>query len=155
MSDIFNLAKEYGATTILDCSQTAELVELDLRKCKSDFTVFSGHKTLYAPFGTAGFIMNNSINIKPLIIYGDTGFNSSDIKMPDTYPEKLEASSLDIYAIAGLNCSSKWINELGIDNIYSKGMAMLKYLNESLSKLNNLITYIPYTRQAKDRNRFF
>lgn len=142
VSDIFNLAKEYEATTILDCSQTAGLIKLDLRKCKSDFTVFAGHKTLYSPFGVAGFVMNKNLCIKPLI-YGGTGFNSADTKMPDTYPERLEAGSVDTYAIAGLNRSLKWIREIGINNIYSKEMELLDYLHESLTKLNNVITYTP------------
>ena len=85
--------------------------------------------------------MNKNLCIKPLI-YGGTGFNSADTKMPDTYPERLEAGSVDTYAIAGLNCSLKWIREIGINNIYSKEMELLDYLYEALTELNKVITYI-------------
>ncbi len=140
--EIFSLAKKYGATTILDCSQTSGLIEVNLKQIKSDFTIFAGHKTLYSPFGIAGFIMNNAKNIKPLI-FGGTGSNSASANMPKTYPERLEAGSIDVYAVAGLYSSLDWINRIGINNILEKELSLHKIAIERLSKLKNVKIYVP------------
>lgn len=137
---IFKLAKEYGATTILDCSQTAGLIDLNLKDVKSDFTIFAGHKTLYAPFGIAGFVMKNGTKIDPLI-YGGTGFNSADVKMPLTYPARLEAGSMDIYAVAGLSASLDWIKEVSIKNLRNKEEELYNFTIDKLSGCNNVKIY--------------
>ena len=134
IEEIFNLSKQYGSVNILDASQTAGLIEINLKRIKSDFTVFAGHKTLYAPFGIAGFVMNSSMQIESLIL-GGTGHNSANIEMPKEYPERLEAGSLDLYAIAGLNASLKWILRTGIKTIYQKEMSIFKYAENCLKHL--------------------
>ena len=119
IEEIFTLAKKYKATTIADMSQTAGLLDTDLIRCHVDFAVFAGHKTLYGPFGIAGFVSTNDIPLKPLI-YGGTGIESSNPYMPDQLPIKYEAGSQNIMAIAGLNAALKWIKKVGIRSIRQK-----------------------------------
>lgn len=140
--EIFDLAKKYGATTILDCSQTSGLIDIDLKQIKSDFTIFAGHKTLYAPFGIAGFIMNNKNNLNPLI-FGGTGSDSANANMPKTYPERLEAGSIDVYAVAGLYSSLNWINKIGIHNILEKELSLYEFALNQLSKMSNIKLHTP------------
>lgn len=116
---IFMAAKKFDAITILDMSQTAGLVEIELASSIYDYAVFAGHKTLYAPLGVAGFITSLGSKLSP-IIYGGTGIESANQNMADTIPEKFEAGSLNIQAIAGLNASLKWIKKIRIKNIRSK-----------------------------------
>ena len=128
---IFNLAKKYQAITIADMSQTAGLIDTNLLEAQADFAIFAGHKTLYGPFGIAGFVATSEIPLKPLI-YGGTGIESSNPYMPDQLPIKFEAGSQNIMAIAGLNTSLKWIFETGIDEILKKDQENKEIL------LNNL-----------------
>ena len=116
---IFPLAKKYQALTIADMSQTAGLIDTNLIDAQADFAVFAGHKTLYGPFGIAGFVATSEIPLKPLI-YGGTGIESANPYMPEQLPIKFEAGSQNIMAIAGLNTSLKWIFETGIDEILKK-----------------------------------
>lgn len=116
---IFPLAKKYQAITIADMSQTAGLIDTNLIDAQADFAVFAGHKTLYGPFGIAGFVATSEIPLKPLI-YGGTGIESANPFMPEQLPIKYEAGSQNIMAIAGLNASLKWIFETGIDEILKK-----------------------------------
>lgn len=130
---IFSLAKKYCSITIADMSQTAGLIDTDLIKAQADFAIFAGHKTLYGPFGIAGFISTQEIPLKPLI-YGGTGIESANPYMPDQLPIKYEAGSQNILSIAGLNASLKWIFETGIDEILKKDeenkLKLLKTLKE-------------------------
>lgn len=119
IKEIFNLAKEFGATTVCDMAQTAGLIDTDIVENKIDYAVFAGHKTLYGPFGIAGFVTNTKCKLKPLI-YGGTGIDSKNLHMPEETPTKYEAGSHNICAIAGLNAALKWINETGINNVFDK-----------------------------------
>lgn len=116
---IFSLAKKYQAITIADMSQTAGLIDTNLIEAQADFAVFAGHKTLYGPFGIAGFVATTETPLKPLI-YGGTGIESANPYMPEQLPIKYEAGSQNIMAIAGLNASLKWIFETGIDELSKK-----------------------------------
>lgn len=54
VEDIFSLAKEYGAITLIDMAQTAGLVDFDAGLETVDYAVFAGHKTLLGPTGISG-----------------------------------------------------------------------------------------------------
>lgn len=135
IEEIFPLAKKYKAKTIADMSQTAGLIDTNLIDIQADFAIFAGHKTLYGPFGIAGFISNGDIELSPLI-YGGTGIESSNPFMPEQIPIKYEAGSQNILAIAGLNAALKWINKVGISHIFEKEQ-------NNYTKLLNLIKDYP------------
>ncbi|MBZ4646659.1 MAG: cysteine desulfurase [Clostridia bacterium] len=137
IKEIFNFSKEYNAVNVVDMAQTAGLIHTDLSEVKADFVVFAGHKTLYAPFGIAGIIMSKDATIKPLL-YGGTGIDSANPNLPDTIPERYEVGSLNIQAISGLNAALKWINEIGISNIYNKEKQNLNLLLNVLKEYDNI-----------------
>ena len=118
VEEIFSMAKTYGATTLVDMAQTAGLVELNIGLETIDFAVFAGHKTLFAPTGIAGFMMNPSINLEP-VIFGGTGYDSANQDMPATLPERFEPGTLNIVGIAGLNAALKWIQSQTIEKIFA------------------------------------
>lgn len=137
IKDIFTIAKEFGAITICDMAQTAGLVDTNIVESKIDYAVFAGHKTLYGPFGIAGFVTNNKCKLKPLI-YGGTGTDSQNLYMPEEMPTKYEAGSHNIYAIAGLNASLKWINFIGINNIFGKEKEHTRKALDIISRYKNI-----------------
>lgn len=140
IKEVSNLAREVNAKTVIDMSQTAGLIDINIENL-FDYIIFAGHKTLYAPSGVAGFILKKSDNIKPFI-YGGTGIDSANIKMPQDIPTRLEAGSPNVMAIAGLNASLKWINEIGIDNIHQKEKNNFNKLLDLLSSFSNIKTFI-------------
>ena len=60
VEEIVNLAKEYkeDVITVIDAAQSLGVVDLNMRTIGCDFIVFAGHKSLYGPYGIAGFIKN-------------------------------------------------------------------------------------------------
>ena len=116
IDELFRLAKRFRAITIADMSQTAGLVDLNVGLETFDFAVFAGHKTLYGPTGISGFICSRPVKLNP-ILFGGTGYDSSNQDMPDSVPEKYEMGTLNISGISGLNAALRWIEEIGIDNI--------------------------------------
>jgi cysteine desulfurase family protein len=137
IKEICELSKRYSAINIIDMAQTAGLIETDLSSNIFDFTVFAGHKTLYAPFGIAGFICNGDIAPKPLL-YGGTGIDSANQDLPKSVPDMYEVGSPNIAAIAGLNAALKWIAETGISAIYEAEQKYHAKLLGVLSEFSNI-----------------
>ena len=142
IKEIFEQAKLYEAITITDMAQTAGLLNTSLSNVKSDFTVFAGHKTLFGPLGVGGFIMDNTIKLKPLL-YGGTGVDSANQDLPETLPERFEVGSPNVSAIAGLNAALQWIEETTIDSILKKEHENRSQLVNILKKYDNIKTFLP------------
>ena len=119
VESIFELAKEYGAITVVDMAQTAGLVDLNVGLETIDFAVFAGHKTLLGPTGISGFLMKPEIDL-PAVLFGGTGYDSSNQEMPDSLPEKYEMGTLNIAGVAGLNAALKWITEQTISQLFKE-----------------------------------
>ncbi|MDR0920222.1 MAG: aminotransferase class V-fold PLP-dependent enzyme [Oscillospiraceae bacterium] len=134
---VTQISKKYNAINIIDMAQTMGLLDTNLNGNDIDFAVFAGHKTLYSPIGVGGFICNENPKIKPLI-FGGTGFESANFDLPETIPERFEAGSQNIMAIAGLNASLKWINSIKISKIYQIEKKHHSRLLDILKKFNNI-----------------
>lgn len=134
---IFSAAKKYNAITIADMCQTAGLVDIDLSSDNYDYAVFEGHKTLYGPMGIGGFVTKPIIDLQPLI-FGGTGTESANQDMPEDIPDRYEAGSHNIQAIAGLNAALKWSANTTIDKIHHREQANRKKLLDILTQYENI-----------------
>jgi len=117
--EIFSLSKRYGAVNVVDMCQTMGLIDTDISSEVIDYTVFAAHKMLYGSLGLGGFICKSNSYLPPLL-YGGTGVDSASLLMPDALPDRFEAGSQNIHAIAGLYAALNWIKETGIEVIYEK-----------------------------------
>lgn len=113
---IARMAKAYGATTVIDMSQTAGLLPLRLSSDLFDFAVFAGHKTLYGPFGIGGFFCKRGAELRP-VFFGGNGINSVEQRLPENIVQMEEIGSQNTYAIAGLKASTDWLLEQGLEAI--------------------------------------
>jgi len=125
------MAKEYGAITVLDAAQAAGLLDLDMPGMNTDILCFAGHKTLMGPFGVAGFLIKHGVTLKK-VLTGGTGSASLDLNMPETTPERYEASSTNVVAIAGLNAALK---DLDIVAHRDTVCELTEYLLEALNDI--------------------
>jgi cysteine desulfurase family protein len=139
IKEICAFSKCYDAINVIDMAQTAGLVDTDLNLVQADFVVLAGHKTLYGPLGIAGLILNQDVNLKPLM-FGGTGIDSANPDLPKTVPERYEVGSLNIQAVAGLNAALKWIAKIGIEEIFAKERENTSKLFELLTSFKNIKT---------------
>lgn len=139
---IIEEAKKFQSTVVLDAAQSIGLISMDVKDLNADFIIFAGHKTLYGPFGIAGYIDNSNITLAESFI-GGTGSDSLNLNMPNSYPDKYEAASHNIQAIAGLNAALGWIYNTGIQNIKTKEMNMTKKVIEGMKRIEGISLYAP------------
>lgn len=131
VEEIFGIAKQYGAYTVMDMAQTAGLVECNVGLESFDFAAFAGHKTLLGPTGISGFVMKPGIDLQP-VLFGGTGFESANQDMPASLPERFEIGTMNTSGIAGLHAALGWIAEQGISKLYDEETAKRDRLLEML-----------------------
>ena len=131
VTELFLMAKECGATTVLDAAQATGLIDLDMPTLNADILCFAGHKTLMGPFGIGGFLNKHGITLKK-VRTGGTGSASLTLDMPEEAPGRYEASSTNVVAIAGLNASLKGLD---IDDHRETVRELTEYLLEALNNI--------------------
>jgi selenocysteine lyase/cysteine desulfurase len=137
VSEIATLARQSNSSAIVavDGAQAAGLKPLPLPMI--DALVFSGHKSLYGPYGVAGIAFG--CNWRPAtFIFGGTGTQSESLEMPEDYA-RYEAGSLNISAIAGLNAALKWLCTVGREEINLKVEALTNVLVQRLDGIERIL----------------
>jgi len=77
-----------------------------------DVLTFTGHKGLYGPMGIGGMVVADNVDIRATR-FGGTGVDSISNFQPESYPHRLEAGTVSIPGIAGLNAAQHWFRETG------------------------------------------
>ncbi len=131
IKEIGEMCKKRNVLYLLDASQSAGVLDIDLKKLNIDFLAFPGHKGLLGPQGTGALLINSDFEIKSLK-EGGTGSQSSSLQQPDFYPDKLEAGTHNLFGIAGLNAGIKYILNRGTKSICSHEKNILElFINEA------------------------
>ena len=111
LAAIAAVAKQHGVLVIVDTAQTAGVLDVDMAD-GIDVLTFTGHKGLFGPMGIGGMIVAENVELQASR-FGGTGMDSISKFQPDTYPHRLEAGTISIPGVAGLNAAQKWFSELG------------------------------------------
>lgn len=139
VKQIFEESKKYDCVNILDSAQSMGLIEIRANLMKADIIAFTGHKTLYGPFGIGGFVNVSGIPLD-VFISGGTGSDSLNLDMPDGKESRYESSSCNIVAVAGLNAALKDINP---ELCMKREKELSDYLIEKLSSIKEIKMYLP------------
>lgn len=140
ISRVGSITSERGLTLIVDASQTAGCVPIDMEAMNIDILCFTGHKGLMAPQGTGGLCIREGIEIRPWKV-GGSGVHSYDRNQPQAYPTRLEAGTLNSHGIAGLSAAVDFINEIGVDTIRKKELALMKRFYDGVSVIEGVKVY--------------
>jgi cysteine desulfurase family protein len=142
IKEIGNISKKHRLLYLVDASQSAGVLDIDLKSFNIDFLAAPGHKGLLGPQGTGILLINNDIELKQLK-EGGTGSQSNSFEQPNFYPDKLEAGTHNLPGIAGLNSGVKYILNKGTKSIYSHEKYLLDIFIKELRKNAKIIIYGP------------
>ncbi|MEN6472348.1 MAG: aminotransferase class V-fold PLP-dependent enzyme [Clostridiaceae bacterium] len=112
-------SKAHGLTYIVDASQTAGSVAIDMEAMGIDVLCFTGHKGLMGPQGTGGLCLMPGVELRPLKV-GGTGVQTYLSEQPSAYPVRLEAGTLNGHGIAGLLAGLTYIGEVAPAEIHRR-----------------------------------
>jgi len=137
---IGRMARQNGLLFIVDASQTAGAIPIDMETMNIDILCFTGHKGLMGPQGTGGLCIREGIQIRPWK-RGGSGVHSYDRRQPNEYPTRLEAGTLNSHGIAGLSAALDYIHEIGIDAIGQKETALMRRFYEGVFRIEGVAVY--------------
>lgn len=137
---VSNFAKKYGLLLIVDASQTAGSLPINVVKMGIDILCFTGHKGLFGPQGTGGLYVREGLTLSPLKS-GGSGIHSFDRQHPTDMPTALEAGTLNGHGIAGLNAGLDYILSTGVKNIHAKEISLARRFVNGISDISDLKLY--------------
>jgi cysteine desulfurase / selenocysteine lyase len=140
VSEIGKICKEAGVFFVVDASQSAGIINVDMKAMGIDVLVFTGHKCLMGPTGIGGSYVMENVPVR-ITRFGGTGVRSAQETHLEEYPYRLECGTLNTVGIAGLNAGVRWLKEQGIDNLHAREMHLWDNLRKGLQQISNVITY--------------
>ncbi|MDR2832396.1 MAG: aminotransferase class V-fold PLP-dependent enzyme [Streptococcaceae bacterium] len=103
-----DFCKKHQLLLILDVSQSAGSLAINLSDEMIAAICFTGHKGLYGPQGIGGIVIKNDLDISPVLTGGDGQYSFSK-EQPALLPTVFEAGTLNIPGIAGLKAGIEWV----------------------------------------------
>ena len=110
------ICREREVPFIIDASQSAGMLTLDMTALGAAFIAMPGHKGLYGPQGTGVLLCGKDVPVRTLL-EGGTGSISIQQEMPDFLPDRLEAGTHNMPGIAGLLAGVRFVRQLGPEAI--------------------------------------
>lgn len=127
---IAELCKLNRVPLIVDASQAAGVLDVDMARWGAAFIAMPGHKGLLGPQGTGLLLCGSSA--EPLL-YGGSGSESRLQDMPAELPERLEAGTHNVCGIAGLLAGIRYVRERGTAAILAHERQLLETLCAELA----------------------
>ena len=137
---IGEMAHAHGALLVVDASQTAGAIPIDMQKMHIDVLCFTGHKGLMGPQGTGGLCIRPGVEVRPLL-RGGTGIHSYDRDQPQAYPARLEAGTLNTHGLAGLHAALEFIGRHGVQAIGARERALMRRFYDGVRGIPGVAVY--------------
>lgn len=145
---ISKIAHAHGARLIVDASQTAGSIPIDMQKMGIDVLCFTGHKGLMGPQGTGGLCIQPGVEIRPLL-RGGTGVHSYDKNQPQAYPTRLEAGTLNGHSIAGLDAALDFLLAQGVETIGTRERSLMRRFYDGVRDIPGVTVYGDFSQEAR------
>ena len=140
IKEIIRMAHAHGIPVMVDGSQGAVHLDVDVRDLDADFYVFTGHK-VYGPTGI-GVLYGKSAwleRLPPFMGGGEMiGEVRTDFISYNQPPHRFEAGTPPIVQAIGLGAALDYMENIGRENIAAHEAALGAYAHERLGRINSL-----------------
>jgi cysteine desulfurase/selenocysteine lyase len=140
IKEVVRLAHARGIPVLVDGSQAAVHLDVDVREIGCDFYVFTGHK-LYGPTGV-GALYARHPHFEAMQPFNGGGEMIREVfEDRITYgdpPHKFEAGTPPIVQAIGLGAAIDYVGSIGKTRIRAHETELVKYAHERLREINSL-----------------
>ena len=140
LEQIGAITKAHQLLYIVDASQSAGCLDIDMERMQIDILCFTGHKGLMGPQGTGGLCIREGVEIHPFK-RGGSGIHSYDREQPVSYPTRLEAGTLNSHGIAGLSAAVDYIRKIGIHMIQEQEQELMWRFYDGIHNIPGITIY--------------
>ncbi|MBO9520950.1 MAG: cysteine desulfurase [Nocardioidaceae bacterium] len=140
VAEIARRAHEVGAVVVLDASQAAPQLPVDVQAVEADFVAFTGHKVT-GPTGI-GVLWGRTELLDSLPPFLGGGEMIATVSMEKStwapIPHKFEAGTPPIVEAIGLGAAIDYISHVGLDRIHAHEQAITGYLLDGLASVSGV-----------------
>lgn len=140
VAEIARRAHEIGAVVVLDASQAAPQLPVDVQAVDADFVAFTGHKVT-GPTGI-GVLWGKAEHLNALPPFLGGGEMIATVTMEKStwapIPSKFEAGTPPIVEAVGLGAALQYISHVGLGAIHAHEQAITGYLLEGLASVGGV-----------------
>lgn len=128
---------------LVDGAQSAPHLPINFEKMNVDFFVFSGHKML-GPMGIGGLLVRENIlktgEMRPWLFGGGmiAQVHESHTNFQDDLSERFTPGTPDVASIVGLAEASRYLSQLGMENVHKHDSQLVAYALKKLAKIKNI-----------------
>ncbi|QBR70560.1 cysteine desulfurase [Beijerinckiaceae bacterium] len=143
VKEIVRIAHERGIPVLIDGSQAAVHLDVDVIDLDVDFYAVTGHK-LYGPTGVGALFGKKAwLEKMPPFLGGGEMINevTTDNVTYNEPPHRFEAGTPPIIQAVGLGAAMNYMRAIGRDRIHAHEMALSDYAHRRLSAINSLHIY--------------
>jgi cysteine desulfurase/selenocysteine lyase len=145
VAEIARRAHEIGAVVVLDASQAAPQLPVDVQAVDADFVVFTGHKVT-GPTGI-GVLWGRAELLNALPPFLGGGEMIATVTMEKStwapIPSKFEAGTPPIVEAVGLGAAIDYISHIGMDAIHAHEQAITAHLLAGLDSVSGITVLGP------------
>ena len=126
-----------GIPVLVDASQSASHVPIDVHALDCDFLALSSHKLL-GPSGVGAlYVKQSRLNALPLYQVGGgmVRYHGEDRFETDDAPHRFEAGTPNIEGTIGLGAAVKWLRGIGMETIRNHSRELGAHLIDGLRKI--------------------
>jgi cysteine desulfurase/selenocysteine lyase len=145
VAEIAELAHAAGAIVVCDGAQAVPHLAVDIEHLGADFYAFSGHK-MGAPLGSGALWGRRALldAMPPWQMGGDMiEFVRDHDTTWNVVPHKFEAGTPNVEGAIGLAAAADWLDTIGMNNVRTHELSLLKRMLERLSALEGVRVYGP------------
>ena len=142
LAAIGSFCRAHGLLFLVDAAQSAGHLPIDMQSMQIDALAAPGHKGLLGISGCGILALGEGI-LPETLTEGGSGVHSMSARMPDEPPERYEAGTLPVPAIASLRAGINFLRERGLDTVRAKEEELFCSLRDRLSSLPDVTLYAP------------
>lgn len=141
IAGIGEICQSCGVPLLVDCSQSAGHIPVNMMKMGVSAVAFTGHKALYGPPGIGGLILDPKLEIQPSR-FGGTGIDSRSMAHTRSFPHRLEAGTLNLLGIIGLSLAvGECLDESCGSACHRSEMQLTRTLYAGLREIPGVVLY--------------
>jgi len=137
VAEMIRLAREHGATVLIDGAQAVPHLAVDVAELDCDFYAFSGHK-MYGPTGI-GVLWGRAELLEEMEPYQTGGEMIESVSFEETryaaLPYKFEAGTPHIAGAVGLGAAVDYLNEIDLEAVGRHEHELLTLATERLAEI--------------------
>lgn len=155
LEKIIPAVKDRGALILVDATQSAGILPIDVQELGADFLAFSGYKYLFGTEGAGILYIRPGLELSSHIM-GGSGNSDESPRHPENPPYKYEAGSKNRTALASLTEGINFIERTGIQRIGNKIKDLRNLAYNRLKEIPGLIfTSAEYSGQPSPVLSFY